>query len=165
MPATVKVPLGASTTNRKWFLDVNTNTPAAPIWVGVFGVTEFKFMLEPNLEDDSDFDSGGFQSETKTAEKWGLECKVARKVTVADATAYDAGQEFLRSKAIGQMGPANSVQVRFYEMEPGGPREEAYMGSAAVTWSPEGGPMTALDMVAVTLSGQGELEQITHPDA
>ncbi len=163
MPATTKVPLGASTTQRKWFLDVDTDPTGSATWVGVFGVTEFKFNLEPNLEDDSDFDSGGFQSETKTAEKWAVETKVARKVTAADPTAYDPGQEFLRVAAIGKMGPANSVHIRFYEMEPGGPRIEAYDGLAAVTWSPEGGEMTALDMVAVTLSGQGQLIAITHP--
>jgi hypothetical protein len=34
-----------------------------------------------------------------------------------------------------------------------------------VTWSPEGGAMDDLDMVEVELTGQGKLEQITHPDA
>lgn len=163
MPATTKVPLGASTTVRKWYLDVNTGTVAAPVWTGVFGITEFKPALEPNLEDDSDFDSEGYGSDTKTAEKWKVEFKIGRKVTVADATAYDAGQEFLRGKAIGKFGPANSVQIRYYEMEPNGPRIEAYKGLAAVTWSPEGGKMSDLDMVAVALAGQGKLEQITHP--
>jgi hypothetical protein len=116
MPATTKVPLGASTTVRKWYLDVNTGTIAAPVWVGVFGITEFKPGLEPQLQDDSDFDSEGFQSQTKTAEAWSCELKIARKVTVASPTAYDPGQEFLRSKAIGKMGPANSVNIRYYEM-------------------------------------------------
>lgn len=165
MPATVKVPLGASTTVRKWFVDVDTTPEASPTWVGVFGMTEFKPGLEPTLQDDSDMDSGGFKSQTKTAEEWSAEFKVARKVTAADQTAYDPGQEFLRARAIGQMGPANSVHIRFYEMEPSGPRVEAYEGTAAVTWSPEGGAMDATDMVAVTLTGQGQLSQITHPDS
>lgn len=165
MPATVKVPLGASTSVRKWCLDVNTGTFAAPTWVGVFGVMEFKPTIEPKLEDDSDFDSEGYQSETKTAEKWGLEFKVRRGVTAADPTAYDPGQEFLRDKGIGKMGPANTVDIQYYEMEEDGPRVEAYRGFAAVAWSPEGGEMSKVDMVTVKLSGQGKLTPIAHPDA
>lgn len=164
MPATTKVPLGASTTVRKWYLDVNTNTFASPTWVGVFGMMEFKPNLEPTLQDDSDFDGQGYKSQTKTAESWSCEFKVARKVTAASSTAYDPGQEFLRLKSIGTFGPANSVDVRYYEMEPGGPRIEAYRGNAAVTWSPDGGAMDDTDKVSVTLNGQGKLTPITHPD-
>lgn len=165
MPATTKVPLGASTTNAKWQLDVNTGTFASPTWVGVFGITEFNNTLEANLEDDTDFDSGGFQSQTKTGEAWGVEIKVARKVTVADPEEYNVGQEFLRGKAFGQMGAANSVDLRFYETPESGPREEAYRGNAAVSWSPDGGSVTDLSTVTVTLTGQGRLAAITHPDA
>jgi hypothetical protein len=163
MPATTKVPLGASTTVRKWYLDVNTGTFASPTWVGVFGMTEFKPGIEPTLQDDSDMDSGGYKSQTKTAESWALECKVARKVTAASSTAYDPGQEVLRLKSIGTFGPANSVDIRYYEMEPSGPRIEAYRGNAAVTWSPDGGAMDDTDKVSVTLTGQGKLTPITHP--
>jgi hypothetical protein len=163
MPATTKVPLGASTTVRKWYLDVNTGTFASPTWVGVFGMAEFKLGIDPTLQDDSDMDSGGYKSQTKTAESWGVELKVARKVTVASSTAYDPGQEVLRLKSIGTFGPANAVDIRVYEMEPSGPRIEAYRGNAAVTWSPDGGAMDATDMVSVTLTGQGRLTPITHP--
>jgi hypothetical protein len=165
MPATTKVPLGASTSVRKWYLDVNTGSYASPTWVGVFGMTEFKNAVDPTLQDDADFDSGGYKSQTKTAEEWAVEAKVARKVTAADPTAYDPGQEFLRAKAIGKFGAQNSADIRFYEMEPGGPRVEAYRGQAAVTWSPEGGAMDELDMASLTLTGQGALNPITHPDA
>jgi len=159
------VPLGASTTVRKWYLDVDTAfSSAAPTWVGVFGIVNFQQKLNPTLQDDSDFDSGGFMSKTKTAEEWGVTAKIARKVTQADATAYDPGQEYLRSRAIGQMGPNNAVHVRFYEMTPSGPRAEAYDGFAAVTWSPDGGKMSDLDIVSLTLDGQGRLNAITHPN-
>lgn len=163
MPATTKVPLGASTTVRKWYLDVNSNTFASPTWVGVFGMTEFKPAVEPTLQDDSDMDGGGYKSQTKTAEAWSCEMKLKRAVTAALATAYDPGQEFLRLKSIGQFGPANQVDIRYYEMEPSGPRIEAYRGFAAVTWSPDGGQMDALDMVSAVLTGQGKLSPITHP--
>ena len=163
MPATTKVPLGTSTTNRKYYLDVNTTPSGAATWVGVFGITDFKNAHDPTLQDDSDFDSAGWKSQTKTAEAWGVEIKLRRAPTAADATAYDPGQEWLRTHAIGQMGIANSVYVRYYEMEPGGPRVEAYAGRASVQWSPDGGVMDALSTVSVTLTGQGALTTITHP--
>jgi len=163
MPATTKVPLGASTTVRKWYLDCNVGTFASPTWAGVFGMTEFKPGIEPTLQDDSDMDGGGYKSQTKTAEAWSAELKVKRAVTSASSTAYDPGQEFLRLKAIGQFGPANSVDIRYYEMEPSGPRIESYRGNAAVSWSPDGGPMDAIDFVSVVLTGQGKLTPTTHP--
>lgn len=165
MPVPTRTPLGASTTMRQWYLDVDTaGSTVSPTWVGVLGIMEFKPALEPTLQDDSDFDSGGFQSSTKTAEKWSVEAKIARKVTIADGTVYDVGQEFLRAKAFGQMGPANSVHIRYYEMQDNGPRVEAYEGFAAVTWSPDGGKMEDLNLVSLTLTGQGKLNQITHPN-
>lgn len=163
MPAVARVALGASTLNRKWYLDVDTSATAIPTWIGVFGIQEFTPGFDASLEEDSDFDSGGYKSQTKTAEQWTLEFKVARKVTAASATVYDPGQEWLRQKAM-QMGPANSVHVRWYEMTPGGPRVESYEGLAAVSWSPDGGGMDGLDTVSVTLTGQGARLTPTHPD-
>lgn len=160
-----RVPLGASTTMRQWYLDVDLVTSlVAPSWAGVFGMMEFKPALEPTKQDDSDFDSGGFQSSTKTAEKWSVEAKLARKVQVADGTQYDVGQEFLRTKSFGKMGPDNSVHIRYYEMQDNGPRIEAYEGMASVTWSPDGGKMEDLNLVSVTLDGQGRLNLIAHPN-
>lgn len=162
MAVTARTPLGASTVNRHWYLDVNTGTTAAPVWTGVHGITEFKNALSPTLQDDSDFDSGGDKSKTVTAREWMVEGKLARKVTLATATAYDPGQEALRL-ASEEIGQANSVQVRYYEMTTGGPRTEAYSGRAAVTWSPDGGAMDALNTVSFTLDGQGRRTLIAHP--
>ncbi len=164
MPAPARVPLGPSTVNRGWWVDVNTGTTAAPVWTPVGGIISLNPSREGNMEDDSDFDSGGFQSETKTAEKWGLELKLGRKVTAASTTAYDPGQEFLRLKSEGKFGVANSAEVRFYEMEEGGPRQLAYRGRAAVSYSEDGGTMTALRTATCNLSGQGVLAPIAHPD-
>lgn len=164
MTVSARTPLGASTNQRKYYLDVDTTPDATdPTWVGVFGITELQFAIDPTLQDDSDYDSGGYKSQTKTAEAWSVTGKVARKVQVDDLTAYDPGQEYLRAKGIGTMGVANSVHIRIYEMEPNGPREEAYEGNAAVSWAPDGGPMDALSLVSFTLSGQGQLEEIAHP--
>lgn len=162
MPAATRNPLGGSTLNRKWYLEVDTGTPGVPVWAAVMGVMEFKPTQDSTLQDDSDFDGGGYKSSTKTAEAWSLEFKVARKVTTASATAYDPGQEKLRTLSA-QMGPSNSAHVRWFEMTPSGPRVEAYEGNAAVSWSPDGGGMDALDVVSVTLTGQGQRTAITHP--
>jgi IPT/TIG domain len=162
-PATTKVQLGAATTVRKWYLDVNTGTTAAPIWTGVFGVTNFKPSLKPTWKDTSDFDSGGDMSSTATARAWSVDLKLERKSTASDPTTYDPGQEALRLKAE-NIGLLNSIGVRFYEMEPGGPRLEAYQGIAGVEWSPDGGAMSDTDGVSVTLTGQGRRTLITHPD-
>jgi hypothetical protein len=161
----VRTPLATPTTNRKWYLDVNTTPSAAATWVPVMGMTEFQFGVEATTQDASDFDSEGFRSTVKTAEAWSVTCTVVRKVLASSSTAYDVGQEFLRSKSFGNMGVANQVSIRFYEMEEDGPREEAYAGLASVGWSPNGGGMDAISSVAVTLSGQGQLNEIAHPDA
>lgn len=158
-----RAPLGASTTNRKWWFDVED--PDAPgIAVGVFGIGEFKFKpSEATQQDDSDFDGEGFKSSTVTALTWGGEGKLHRKTQSADSTAYDPGQEILRRAARG-MGTRNRVKVRVYEMEPAGPRVEAYEGYCLVTWSPDGGNMEALDTVSFALVGQGKCAEIAHPE-
>lgn len=161
--ATTPVPLGPSTLNRKWYLDVNTGTAAAPVWLAVNGITNFKPARNPDMKDDSDFNSGGFGSTTKTAETWSVETKVARKVTLASVTAYDPGQELLRLRSYGQTGPANTVNMRYYEMTPGGPRIEAYAGNAAIDWSDDGGDYAAISTSTVKLMGQGLLASIAHP--
>lgn len=165
MTATTRTPLGASTLVRKWYLDVNTGTAAAPVWTAVQGLLNFTPTLNPTLQDDSDFDSQGYKSSTVTALEWGASFTVSRKVmSAASPTSYDDGQEKLRTTSLLQ-GTSNSVEVRYYEMTPGGPRVEAYQGNAAVSWSPSGGAMDALDEVAVTLTGQGQRTAITHPDS
>ena len=164
MTVPTRTPLGASTLVRKWYLDVNTGTDAAPVWTGVFGMLNFQPSFTPTLQDDSDFDAQGYKSSTVTALEWGASLTVSRKVVDNAPTTYDPGQEKLRAVSETQ-GTSNHVQVRFYEMTPGGPRVEAYSGHVAVTWSPQGGAMDALDTVQVTLTGQGQRSDITHPDS
>lgn len=161
--ATTKVPLGATTTNRKWYLDVNTGTVALPVWTGVFGITEFAQKVEGSLQDDSDFDGDGWKSQVNSANAWSVEVKVKRAVTAALATAYDVGQEKLRLAAE-KTGVANTVQVRFYEMELNGPKVEAYTGNAAVTYTDDGGNMEALSFATIALTGQGKRTSIVHPN-
>lgn len=163
MPATTKVPLGASTTNRKWYLDVDTATPpAVASYIGVFGIQEFKDTIEGNTVEDSDFDGNGWQSEVVTANKGGIEIKVGRKVTAAASTAYDPGQEKLRLTAR-KTGVGNRVRVRYYEMETNGPRVEAYEGFVTVSYTSDGGDMKAASTATIKLTFQGEPLLITHP--
>ena len=167
MPATTKVPLGAATLNRKYYLDVNAGTHDAPEWIGVYGITDFKHPLTPTLTDDSDYDSGGFKSQAVTAIAWQVVCILDRKVQDAEPTEYDPGQELLRTTAL-LMGTGNVVEMRYYEMGDdgvGGPRVEAFQGYGAVSWVPVGGTMEALDTVTMTIDARGRLNQITHPDA
>lgn len=159
---TTKVPLGPTTLNRKWYLDVNTGTFATPIWTGVFGVTDFKPINNGDLQDDSDFDGGGYKSQVQTAIEWGIELKVKRAVTTASPTAYDPGQEVLRLASLG-FGTGNSVDIRYYEVTAAGPIAEAYRGKVAVTFEQDGGDMAALATATIKLAGQGTRSAITHP--
>ncbi len=163
MPAVAKVPLGAATLMRKWYLDVNDGSHDVPDWVGVFGMTDFKPAVEPVMKDDSDLDSSGWKSESPTALAWSLDFKLERKVVDGAPTTYNPGQEILRLASVA-LGVGNHVEVRWYEMTDGGPKVEAYMGYAAVQWKPAGGSMEDHDTVDVTLSGQGIRTPITHPD-
>ncbi len=163
MVATVKEPLGGPTTNRKWYLDVNTGTVALPVWIGVFGISDLTAGLNNTMQDDSDYDSDGYGSQAKTGSEWSVTGTVQRKVTADDAAAYDPGQEAIRLAADAN-GVENVLHVRWYEMEPGGPRVEAYEGHAASSWSPNGGAQTALSTAGFTLSGRGKRVPITHPD-
>lgn len=149
-----------STLARKFKVDVNTGTDVAPVWTPIRAIGELKPALDSTLEDDSDYDSDGWLSDAKTAMKWSLELKLIRKIGLTTEQ-YDPGQEFIRAAA-DQFGTAATVNVRWYDRN-GGP--EAYEGFAVVTWAPEGGGPTALDMVTVTLNGQGARETITNPAA
>lgn len=134
-----------------------------PVWTVVRGRTDFKPGVDSTLQEDSDMDSSGWKSQTKTAAAWTLEFKVVRKGLAgagSGQTSYDPGQEALRL-AGDQFGPANSVSCRWYKL--GSVRTEAYQGYAAVTWSPDGGGMDGLDTVTVQLAGQGPRTAIAHP--
>jgi len=145
-------------------LDVNTGTYGIPTWTAVNGIMELKPGKETTLQDDSDFDGAGWKSQVATALAWSLELKLKRAPTVASATAYDAGQEALRT-ASDALGTANRKDVRWYEVTASGPVKEAYRGYCTVSWNPDGGGMDAADTVSVTLTGQGARSTDTHPDA
>lgn len=155
--------MGATTLNCKWFFDIDTaNSATAPVWVGVFGLQEFKPGVEGTSQDSSDFASS-WKGSQKTALAWKVEGKLKRAVTDTSPTAYDPGQEALRAKST-LTGVQARCHIRFYEMEPGGPRVEAYEGWGTVDWSDDGGAMDALSTVSFTVNGDGERTPVTHPD-
>lgn len=149
-----------STLARKWKLDVNTGTTAVPVWTPVRAIGELKPTLESNMEDDSDYDSDGWASETKTQIKWGLEVKVLRKIGVTSDN-YDPGQEALRVAAVA-FGSAGTPELRWYDRD-GGP--EAYSGFGSVSWEPEGGEAKDLDTVTIKIAGNGRRTSIANPAA
>lgn len=156
--------LAATTLNSKWWLDVNTGTYVSPTWTPVNGIMEFKPSKETTLQDDSDFDGAGYKSQVATALAWSIELKLKRAPTVASATAYDTGQEALRT-ASDALGTANRKDIRWYEITASGPVTETYRGYCTVSWNEDGGGMDAADTVSVVLTGQGARSTATHPDA
>jgi len=149
-----------STLARKFRLDVNTGPRATPVWVQVRGITNLTAGLDTSLEDDSDYDSDGWASQTKTQLAWTITATVKRGKGV-ETGAYDPGQEALRLAAE-EFGADGVVDVRWYDREGG---EEAYRGDAEVSWAPAGGSTTDLDTAEVTLTGKGRRNVIDNPEA
>lgn len=145
---------------RKFAVDVNSGTTLAPTWVRIGGVMEFADALNPNLEDDSTYDSG-WGSMTKTQLKWQATLKIVRRHNPDDVTEYDTGQEVVRAKSP-LFGGDGVADIRWYDRD-GGP--EAYRGQAEVTWQRAGGASTVLDTVTVTFDGKGTREDIENPAA
>lgn len=129
-------------------------------WTRVRGIGELTTTIDNNLEDDSDYDSGGWGSQTKTGMTWSLEMTVMRKKGTT-SRAYDPGQEALRL-ASDKFGLDGSVTVRWYDREAG---PEAYSGIGTVSYSPTGGSYTDLDAAEITVTGQGARTPITNPTA
>jgi hypothetical protein len=129
-------------------------------WVQVRGLTDLKPTINASLQDDSDYDSDGWASQTKTRLAWMLDLKVVRKVAVAGG-AEDPGQKILRLAGV-NFGTAGVVHVRWYDRNGTG---EAYAGFAEVSWSPDGGGTDALDTASVSLTGKGARQDIANPVA
>lgn len=145
---------------RKYAIDINTGTTLAPVWTRVGGVTEFNDPLNPNLEDDSDYDTA-WGSKTKTQLTWQAVLKVVRRHNPDDPTDYDSGQEAFRAKST-LFGGDGVAEIRWYDRD-GGP--EAYQGMGEVTYQRAGGASTVLDFVTITVDGKGERSDIDNPAA
>lgn len=143
---------------RRWVVQINMGTDTTPDWQTGPATTNFVYKHPPVNQDDSDYDSGGWGSSTKTAQNWSAEWTINRKAT-PDSTAYSAVHEHVRTAAL-SFGSASKVGVRWYDRD-GLP--EAYQGTALVDWEPSGGDRTALETTKITMTGVGALVPITNP--
>lgn len=143
---------------RRWRVDINMGTTDSPDWQLLPAITNYTWKADPNIEDDSTYDEGGWMSNTKTGQSWSAEATFNRKAT-PDSTAYSTVHEALRTAAFA-FGADSKVGVRFYDRD-GLP--EAYQGTALVTWEPSGGSRTSLEQVKATLTGTGQLLSIDNP--
>lgn len=152
-----------STLARKFKLEVmpGASDPATDEWTAVRGIQEFTPSKEDNLEDDSDYDSDGWTSQTRTGQSWSLEVKVARKAqtSVTEPVIYDAGQEIIRA-ASDQFGIEGMVHARWYNRNGG---DEAYQGLAQAGFADDGGGVTSLSTATITLTGNGKRSKIDNP--
>lgn len=150
-----------TTLARKWKLDVNTGTVAAPVWTSVKGIAEAKVTpFTATMEDDNVYEDSGYTSATKTALTFGVELKLVRRVAPGDDTSYDTGQQRLRTLAK-TLGASGVGYFRVYDREGGA---EAWTFFAEVNWEPDGGSATDLEKVTVTLRAKGAPTEITNPD-
>lgn len=153
-----------STLARKFKVEVlpGADDPTTDSWLPIRGVQEFTPGKDDNLEDDSDYDSDGWTSQTRTGQSWSLAVKVARKQSSGDAGGaleYDPGQEVVRA-ASDKFGIEGTVHVRWYNRNGG---DEAYQGRAMAGFADDGGSTTALSTASLTLTGTGAREAIDNP--
>lgn len=166
MPMPTLLPLTATTLARKWKIDVDLSVAQdGSNYQRLMGQTDCTFNPgTAGMQSDTDYDSDGFTSSTATTQEWGGTVTVRRGPIRSAPTTYDAAQEFLRLAAR-KMGADNTVRIRAYEYNGAtGPKVEAYEGYVAVAWANGGGDASALSNATVTLTGQGALLPITHPD-
>jgi hypothetical protein len=146
---------------RRWRLELDMSAAKdGSDWQLVPGVTDFSPSAEPNIEDSSDYDSGGWAGNTKTGQAWEVSTTINRRIN-DQVKVYHPTHEAIRLAAFG-FGSASQVHLRYYDRD-GLP--EAYEGTAIVTWAPSGGEYTALDQVEITFTGDGPLVPITNPVA
>lgn len=165
LPADV-VSLAASTLARKWKMDVDVSAAQdGSDWRRVKGCTDV--TVNPGtagMQPDTDYDGEGYQSSSATTLEWGVTATLRRAPGRTTPTQYDPGQEFLRLKAKTMAGD-NTAHIRVYEYNgTSGPKVEAYDGYVGCAYANGGGGADALSTATLTLSGQGALLPITHPD-
>ncbi|MDQ0854780.1 hypothetical protein QFZ79_002891 [Arthrobacter sp. V4I6] len=139
-----------------WTLEVAAYTTGAEptTYTRVYGITNYTPPgVSKSLEDDSDFDSGAWGSQTAT----GLDYEISGtvKVPVATATA-DPGQAILRAagKGVGEDG-----YVHFRTVKKDG--ATGHKGLADASFTEGGGARTDLTTAEFTLAGRGALADYT----
>lgn len=145
----------AAAPNSTWKLEVDTTGDGAE-FTRVGGLNSFAATPNYSTADNTDFDSGLYGSDAVTQIKEQITATVLRR---NDGSAYDAGQEAIRSAARkGEM-----LKVRYYDTA--FDAAESYEATVSCQWAPQGGNGTALQSVNITLLVQGEPEEVPHPNA
>ncbi|RLU85886.1 hypothetical protein CTZ27_26325 [Streptomyces griseocarneus] len=146
---------------RRYRLDVDTSTTGSPSWSLLPGITELATKIEPTQQDVTTYDSEGWVEQAVTMLAWSVEVTIAHRAHPTTG-AFNATQEHLR-RASWAFGRDSYVNVRFYDRN--GVVDDAYAGSALVTWEPGGGGPDEVDTIKITLTGSGPLRPITNPAA
>lgn len=143
--------------NTTWRCEVED--PATPdTWIPVAGINSFSATPTYTTADNSDFNSGMWGSDLPTQMKNQVTTTLIRR---NDGTAYDAGQELLRTAAYAT--PPDLLTIRYYDTA--FDAAEAYEADVYVQWSPQGGGTTGIQTVNVTMNGQGAPREIANPSA
>lgn len=145
------------TVNSAWRVDVDTSATETPEWVQVRAANNISPAVNSTVQDATDYDSEGWGSDAVTLRKWQIAMGLLRKTAAAGT--YDPGQEALRQAA----EDLELVHVRWYDRST--TTGEAYEGHALVQWAPAGGGAEGLQVVNVTLLGQGARTTIANPTA
>jgi len=132
---------------RKFRVDITSDLTLASGWLQLNGVNDFKFDVKPTLIDSSAYDTNGSASFEKTFEAWTANASVFRRLT---AGVYDAAQELVRGRTVGQFGDTARVGLRWYDKN-GGP--ESYQGVAIVEWNRSKTGVTDIDEVTIAFTG------------
>ncbi|WP_291280010.1 hypothetical protein [Galactobacter sp.] len=140
----------ASKLARRFAVEVKPSGAEDTAWVRVKGINSLTPNLEQNFEDSTDFDNDGWTSSEKTSQGWSLALGLIEKVGQTDRI-QDPGQRILEQTQ-DKFGGEGFVDVRWGERE----GDVAYTGNAAVQWEPQGGGVTDLSSVNVTLTGNGK---------
>lgn len=154
----MSTPTPETTLARRWRLEVNMGTTAAPNFQLCPAVTNFTFTAPPTVQDSSTYDDGGWADNTKTGQAWKVEATINRRSS-ADSTTFSPVHEKLRAAWLAY-GVASEVEIRWADRDK---MPEAYQGITLVEWAPAGGDRTALDAVKITFTGKGILNQIANP--
>lgn len=150
--------MGTSTAlARRYRMQVNTGTTAAPVWTTTTGLTDFKPKIAPQMQDDSDYETDGWASSEKTSQGWSIEATILLKDDGSGT--FNAGVEKMRQAAL-LFGDSSRVEVRWFDKDG---KAEAYQGTAVVEWERASTGNTDLDGAKVTLTGRGALTPITNP--
>ncbi|MFE5852017.1 phage tail tube protein [Streptomyces sp. NPDC056500] len=143
---------------RRWQLEINMGTTAVPDWQVFPGISEFQPASEPNFEDSSAYEDGGWAGNEKTGQEWELSVTFTRRGRPTAKTYHPVHEKV--HLAHYAYGAANKVHLRYMDRDE---MPEAYEGFAVPNWAPAGGSRTDLEQIELTLTGDGPLLPIANP--